>query len=86
MSMPSSKRARLSSMLTPNTSNSLGMNARPNPTSSRPLLRLSSTASSAASLTGLLKAGITAPVISRIRCVRAATAARNTTGFGERPP
>jgi len=73
-------------MLTPKTSNSFGMKARPKPTSRRPLLRLSSTASSAASLTGLLKAGITAPVMGRIRCVRAATAARKTTGLGEWPP
>ena len=73
-------------MDTPNTSNSFGMKARPKPTSRRPLLRLSRTASSAASLTGWLKAGMTAPVIGRIRVVRAATADRNTIGLGEWPP
>ena len=37
ISIPSSKRARLSSILSPNVSNSLGIKARPKPTSQTPV-------------------------------------------------
>jgi hypothetical protein len=47
---------------------------------------LSSIASSPPRCAGWWNAGITAPVMTRMRLVRAATADRNTQGFGEWPP
>jgi hypothetical protein len=73
-------------MDTPKASNSSGMNARPKPTSSRPWLMLSTIASSPASLIGWLNAGITAPVMRRMRRVRAASAESRISGLGVWPP
>ena len=79
---PSVKRRRLSSRLTPNCANSCGRKARAKPTSSRPSLMPSSMPISPASLSGLLNAGSTAPVISRVFLVRIAAAVRNSSGLG----
>ncbi len=79
---PSVKRRRLSSRLTPNAANSCGRNARAKPTSSRPLLMPSSMPISPAIFSGLLNAGSTAPVISRVFLVRIAAAVRKISGLG----
>jgi len=73
-------------MDTPKPSNSLGMKARPKPTSSRPLLRFVEERQLGGQLDRVVEGGMTAPVIGRIRVVRAATADRNTIGLGEWPP
>ena len=79
---PSVKRRRLSSRLTPNCVNSCGRKARAKPTSSRPLLMPSSMPISPAIFSGLLKAGSTAPVISRVFFVTMAAAVRKISGLG----
>jgi hypothetical protein len=82
-SIVATNRALLVSRSTSNASNSYGSHARANPTSSLPPLSASTCAVCAASCTGWWNEAWMPPVISLIRSVREATAARNVSGLGQ---
>ena len=85
MASVSSKRSRFSICGTRSPSNSTGRLPRPTPTSSRPPLRMSTSASSSARRIGSWNGRMAAARPMRTRLVRMAAAAASTEGETESP-